>query len=334
MLYVIKANLSWLHFLNIMPSFKRYRRKRKTHRKHPYKEQESEPDPADPSSYEITKVNVHEEKIPQCPAAEAGILPKHPFRMYVVGASGSGKSNFILNLLTRDNMYKDYFDCILVISPTAVQLDPNYEVLNLPDEHYFQPEEEVLERIMEVQKEEVEEKGKAKCDKLLIVLDDIISYKDFVKSPILLKFAVMSRHWNISMMILSQAYHRIPKPIRLQMSSVVFFKGSNKELEVLSEDFGAPGMSSWRFMNGITYATMEKYNFFFIDLHTAIEDGRYRKNLTEHLFTKSARRGFKQFGYQEEEKTNENPQDPQQPSAENNFGFEQQHHPYFNKFKQ
>lgn len=318
-----------------MPKFQRYRRKRKAKTKS-HSEEESE-STAPEASYEITKVNVNEEKIPQCAAAEAGILPTHPFRMYVVGASGSGKSNFILNLLTRDNMYKDYFDCVLIISPTAVQLDPNYAVLDLPDEHYFQPEEEVLERIMEIQKDEVEDKGKEKCDKILLVLDDIISYKDFVKSPILLKFAVMSRHWNISMMVLSQAYHRIPKPIRLQMSSVVFFKGSNKELEVLSEDFGAPGMSSWRFMNGITYATMEKYNFFFIDLHTSIEEGRYRKNLTEHLFTKSARRGFKQFGYEEKNST-DNPQDPetqsqQTPSAENNFGFSQSHHPYFNRFK-
>jgi len=325
-----------------MPHFKRYRRKRPRPRNKQEAPKEAK-QTSKSSSYEITKVNVHEEKIPQCDAAEAGILPKHPFRMYVVGASGSGKSNFILNLLTRENMYKDYFDCILVISPTAVQLDPNYEVLNLPDEHYFQPEEEVLERIMEVQQKEVEDKGKEECDKLLIVLDDIISYKDFVKSPILLKFAVMSRHWNISMMVLSQAYHRIPKPIRLQMSSVVFFKGSNKELEVLSEDFGAPGMSSFRFMNGITYATMEKYNFFFIDLHTSIEDGRYRKNLTEHLFTKALRRGFKQFGYEDKNAaevaqqlttpTAQPTAQPFVPSAANNFGFAQTHHPYFNRFK-
>lgn len=239
-------------------------------------------------------MNLNEEKIPQCQAAEAGILPKHPFRMYVVGASGSGKSNFILNLLTRKNMYKDYFDSILVVSPTAVHLDPNYKVLDLPEEHFYEPDEDVLERIMEVQQEVVEKKGKEKAPKLLLVLDDIVSYTNFTRSPMLLKFAVMSRHWNISMMILSQAYHLIMKPVRLQMSSIVFFKGSNKELEVITEDFGAAGMSKWQFMYGVSYATMEKYNFFFVDLHRDVESGRYRKNLTEHLFTNVRPHGFLQ----------------------------------------
>lgn len=261
--------------------FYRYRRPR--NRKSKLKLKRASKDPI--SDYTITKVNLEEDNIPQCKAAQEGVLPEHPFRMYVVGASGSGKSNFILNLLTRSNMYKGYFDTILVVSPTAVQLDPNYKVLKLPDNHFFQPDELVLERIMEVQEEIVEKKGKSKAPKILLVLDDIISYKTFVSSPILLKFAVMSRHWNISMMILSQAYHSIPKRIRLQMTSIVFFKGSNKELEVLAEDFAVAGKSYKDFMRGISYATAQRYNFFFIDLHKTIENGRYRKNLTHYLFT-------------------------------------------------
>ena len=95
----------------------------------------------------------------------------------------------------------------------------------------------------------------------------------------------MSRHWNISMIVLSQAYHRIAKSIRLQMSSIIYFKGSNKELEVLTEDFGAPGTSKKEFMKIIQDSTNQRYSFFFIDLHRPIEKGRYRQNLTKFLLT-------------------------------------------------
>ena len=265
---------------------KRYRtsympsRKNKSTRK---KHLETIPENKESKSFDITKIDVQQEKIKQPLAAQQGVLPEHPFRMYVVGASGSGKSNYILNLLTRKNMYKDYFDSIIVISPTAAHLDPNYKVLKLPDTNFFMPDEKVLERIMEIQEEQIEEKGKSGSSKTLLVLDDIISYKQFCNSSILLKFAVMSRHWNISMIILSQAYHRIAKSIRLQMSCIIYFKGSNKELEVLTEDFGAPGTSKKQFMKIKEDATNERYSFFFIDLHRPIEKGRYRQILTKHL---------------------------------------------------
>ena len=140
------------------------------------------PEDASSKGFDITKIDVKQEKIKQPVAAQQGVLPEHPFRMYVVGASGSGKSNFILNLLTRKNMYKDYFDSIIVISPTAAHLDPNYKVLKLPDTNFFMPDEKVLERIMEIQEKQIEEKGKVGASKTLLVLDDIISYKQFCNS--------------------------------------------------------------------------------------------------------------------------------------------------------
>ena len=266
---------------------KRYRKEALTFRKKTSKPltSNSEGKPTSSATFDITKIDVKKEKIPQPQAAKQGILPEHPFRMYVVGASGSGKSNFILNLLTRENMYKDYFDSIIVISPTAAHLDPNYKVLGLPETNFFAPDEKVLERVMEIQEKQVEDGGKTNSSKTLILLDDIISYKQFCNSSILLKFAVMSRHWNISMVVLSQAYHRIAKSIRLQMSCIIYFKGSNKELEVMTEDFGAPGTTKKQFMQLIQEATNERYSFFFIDLHRPIEKGRYRQNLTEFLLT-------------------------------------------------
>lgn len=237
------------------------------------------------NSYEIKPIRVRQNKIAQPKASRIGILPEHPFRMYVVGASGSGKSNLVLNLLSRRDLYCGYFDNIIVISPTALNVDTSYEVLNLDPENFFQPTIEVLEQLKQLQEKRIEEaKGvKNNVKKMLIIFDDIVSHKKFCNSPIFLQYAVMSRHWNISLMILSQAYHRIPKSVRLQMSSLIFFKGSNKELDALTDDFVAPGMSHKTFKNIVSNTTNKRFNFFYVDIHRPIGHGRYRKNLNHEI---------------------------------------------------
>lgn len=237
------------------------------------------------NDFEIRPIVTKNNNVKQPDAAKKGVLPEHPFRMYIIGASGSGKSNLVLNLLSRSTMYQGYFDNLIVISPTAMNIDTSYEVLNLSDENFFKPEIKVLESIKDLQEKRIEEaKGdKSKVKKMLIIFDDIVSHKKFCNSPIFLQFAVMSRHWGVSLMILSQAYHRIPKSIRLQMSSIIFFKGSNKELEVLTEDFNAPGLSAKEFKNIVSEATNTRYNFFYVDINRAIGSGRYRQNLTKEI---------------------------------------------------
>lgn len=261
------------------------KKRRKQGKNRPSSSIEKDEEEEDINDFIIRPIKTANNKIKQPQGAKRGILPEHPFRWYIVGASGSGKSNFVVNMLSRSSMYKNYFHSILVISPTALYLDPTYAALNLPEDNYYPPEEEVLFAIMDTQQEKVNEMGKKNAPRVLVLLDDFISYKKFTNSPILLKFAVMSRHWNISMMLLSQAYHRVPKSIRLQMSAVTYFKGSNKEQQVLSEDFGAPGMSHKAFIDKINYATAEPYNFFFVDLHRPIHKNRYRKNLEEVIIS-------------------------------------------------
>lgn len=231
--------------------------------------------------FKISKIDVGIEEVEQAPAASMGILPTHPFRMYIVGASGSGKTNLLLNILTREEMYADYFDSILILSPTALHLDKSYQVLGLDENHFLDCSVDSLERIRDIQSSYVEEKGIEETPKTLVILDDIISFTKFCNSDILRQFSVMSRHWNISMVVLSQAYHRIPKTIRLQMSAVIFFKGSNKEVDVLIEDLAPAGYTKRQFKRKIHYATDQKFSFLFVDLNRSIEQGRYRKNLEE-----------------------------------------------------
>ena len=235
-------------------------------------------------NYQITKIDVNDGEIPQPIASQRRILPKHPFRWYIVGASGSGKSNLLLNLLTKDQFLKGYFDSIEIISPTALHLDPIYRNLDLQDDHFFLPYVEVLDQIMLEQEQRVKRLGKSKSPKILVILDDFISYKSFARSDELVKFAVMSRHWNISLILLSQAYHRVEKSVRLNMNVISYFKGTNPEMETLADDVGAPGLNKREFKRLINYATDEPYSFFYINMQEPPKGGRYRKNLTEVIY--------------------------------------------------
>ena len=235
--------------------------------------------------YAISAIPTSKSEIKQCEASNTGVLPTHPFRAYVVGASGSGKSNLLISLLSRPDMYKDYFDKIFILSPTANKLDDSYKILNLDEDCYFDPANgiELLKVIESIQKKNIKKAGIGKAPKVLIVMDDIISYKKFMRSKMLLKFFIMSRHYGISIILLSQAYHRVPKSIRLNVSTLMFFRGSQKENETINEDYCAPGCNKREFLKLINEATKERYNFLFIDLNRSIENGRYRKNLTEKL---------------------------------------------------
>jgi Cdc6-like AAA superfamily ATPase len=234
-------------------------------------------------NYEIKAIPTSKTNIPQCQGAMDGVVFKHPFRLYIVGASGSGKSNLLLNLMSRTEFYKGYFDEVFVISPTANELDDSYAILDLPPERFFQPNVEVLSVIESIQKKNIEKKGIGNAPKILIILDDVISYRKFTSSKQLLKLFVMGRHYGISLCLLSQAYHRILKSIRLNMSCMIYFKGSLKESQTIFEDYCPPGYSKKECMEMIHSATRVKWSFLCIDLHKSIEDGRYRKGLTENL---------------------------------------------------
>jgi hypothetical protein len=236
----------------------------------------------------IKEIKINSKKVKQCPLAEAKVIPAHPHRTYIVGCSGSGKTNLLLNLLTRDGYYKDWYDVVIVISPTALSLDQSYKEIekrtkyrNGKDLLFFECNEEVLKTILDMQ-EDADQK------KVLVILDDFVSYKKFTNSNELLRFAVQSRHYNISMMVLSQCYYLVPKSIRLNMSALFYFKGNAQETETISEMYCPGGYSKKEFIELIEKATEEPYSFIHINTHIPLHGKipRYRAGITGNLLGK------------------------------------------------
>eukprot|EP00935_MAST-01C_sp_MAST-1C-sp1_P000752 g752.t1 len=58
-------------------------------------------------------------------------------------------------------MYKDYFNDIYIISPTAGNLDQTYNILGLDESSYFEPSIEILSTIMEIQQEKMDKVGES-----------------------------------------------------------------------------------------------------------------------------------------------------------------------------
>ena len=90
------------------------------------------------TDYTIKPLDTDKNKIPQRAISKVGVLAKYPFSWIISGKSGSGKTQLLLNSLSRENMLKDYYHIIIIFSPTANDLDDTYDVLgDIPKENFI-----------------------------------------------------------------------------------------------------------------------------------------------------------------------------------------------------
>jgi len=231
----------------------------------------------------IREISTRKSDIDQCHAAQHKLVPKHPFRFMLSGASGSGKTTVLLNLLKRfyiNNDKSSYFDEIYAIGPT-VKFDDMWKELDLDDDHLIEkPTIEVLEQIYKEAEEEVKQKGIDRSTKILIVFEDIISHAKFMRSTEFLKAYVMGRHFGISVMVCTQSFTKVPRACRLQCTQIAFFPSSQSEMKLMNEEYCPPHTSRREFFDVMHYATTpdaeDEYPFLYID-HPAKPEDRFRK---------------------------------------------------------
>jgi hypothetical protein len=220
-------------------------------------------------------------ELPQTLGMETGVIPRFPSMMLLVGKSGSGKSNLLVNLTKDPDLMGSYFDEIYFISPTAA-VDDLVEHLDLKPENLWSDLSQAvtnLEILLDNQAHDVERYGIAKTNKVLVLVDDAVADKHFIKSDILTKVAIHGRHNLISSIICTQSYTKVPRVIRLQASGLALFPSSQNEVKLLVEDYCPANHSKKSFEKVVKSATDEPYNFLFIQNHCRKMTDRYRKNL-------------------------------------------------------
>lgn len=227
--------------------------------------------------------------IEQRPFMKEDIVPRHSSSVIFNGRSGSGKSNLLINLLSRPEFYgrtkpKDeksqYFDIIFLFSPTADGGDDLVRFLKIPEKRIFtHPDTKVLDNILKTQKDFIAEKGLDKSPKILIIFEDIQSNNGrIMNSPSFLKCFIQARHLNVSTWLLGQSWTRTPRACRLQANNIFFFPSSGSEVELLVKEFCPPHTDKKQFQKLVEHATKEQYNFLHIQMRQPPEK-RFRKNL-------------------------------------------------------
>jgi hypothetical protein len=160
-------------------------------------------------------------------------LGQYGFFMLIVGGPGSGKTNFILNLLTVPNkFYHKIFDRVYIWSP-SLHTAPS---IKLPKDRTFDLlEMDDLNKIIEEQKESDRH--------TLLVFDDMVTVLEKNMRP-MLRLIYNRRHMSatgkgsISIIVTSQKFNKVPKELRVAASQVVMFNSQNRrEMRDFYEEF-------------------------------------------------------------------------------------------------
>lgn len=227
-------------------------------------------------SLEVLKLKDIKKKINKLDDKLHPHLPKHAFLMLMIAPPRSGKSALIANLLANQNFYNalEYWDEVFYVSPTqkfdrtTMHYLPKLDnVIQIDDEDTLNRLDIFLKEIMDDQMKRLDEvdskTGKQKeMQRILIILDDCLGYLN--TNNALPNICTRYRHYNMSFIITSQSFRRLPLVIRNCANQVVFFKMNNEqEVEKLFDEY----LSAYH-PNAINIAksiTSTKYNFVYLN---------------------------------------------------------------------
>lgn len=195
-----------------------------------------------------------------------------PFRMCVVAPSGSGKTNFVLNLIRVFSHGKGTFTDITII--TRNKDEPLYNWLVGQDDNI-----KVLEGIHNNPKLDDYDK---KSNHLLI-WDDLMLSKNLKDVA---EYYIRARKKNVSLMFLAQAYSTIPQDIRKNSTYLVLFDlgGSKRNRDYILNEWSSE-LTKEQLREIYNDATGEKLHPLIIQGGKTEKNKKYRKGFTEFFNT-------------------------------------------------
>jgi hypothetical protein len=233
-------------------------------------------------SLKIEKIKTNKSKIKLRPYMEQGIIPKHPFRCILNSISGGGKTTLLMNLMTKPQFYKGYFDETYIYSPT-IGVDDSFEDLHIDEDHILSNLDD-LRAVIDIQKQALKKKPIHKVAKVLIIFEDMQSSTKVLNNPDFVKLYLMGRHFSISTFFTSQHFKKTPKAVRSQATDLFLFQGNENERRLIIEEFTPPmkGFTKKDMIDLMDYVFDKPYNFMYINMTQPFKT-RYRKNLGEIL---------------------------------------------------
>ncbi len=192
-----------------------------------------------------------------------------PFRLVCVAPSGSGKTNFIVDLISKFSAPpKGTYNTITIITRNADE--PLYNFLKTKDDGIVI--KEGLSNLPNLDDFDKELQH-------LVVLDDLVLQKNLDRVA---SYYIRCRKLNVSVCFLSQSYFAIPKIIRQNSNYLVLLKLSgDRELKLILSE-GGLGIEKDDLLKLYNYATKEKFSPLIVD-YDKDQSQRFRKGYHEIL---------------------------------------------------
>ena len=195
-------------------------------------------------------------------------------RILMIGASGTGKSNALLNFIERSS---GEFHKIIICSFSTTD-EPLYNFL-----HQKIPDVELINKIEDVPKvqdfDDIE-KNKPK----LIVFDDFVGLST-KQMKILTDYAISSRKFGFTTVFISQNYTSVPKVISRNCNYIFVFKINDRiSIKRIISNHSLSGLITPERIEQLYYFCVgQPLGFLLIDLKTLDEKKRFRCGFLQFL---------------------------------------------------
>jgi hypothetical protein len=190
-----------------------------------------------------------------------------PARIGIIGASGSCKTNWLLNFIGL----VDRWDTITIYAKTLSEPLYQYLLDCLKQTNIIVKAYDTIDEVHPCSDYSPKKNN-------LIVIDDFISANPKQLRPISDIF-IMGRKWGISCCFISQSYYKIPQIIRQNLSHIVIFKISTKnDLNRVIDD-NSLDLDIHKALKLLKYIrNLGPTNFMLIDKNSDENDLKYRIN--------------------------------------------------------
>ena len=209
-------------------------------------------------------------------------IPDHSYRILIIGGSGSGKTNTLLNLINNQpDIDKIYLYAKDLYEPKYQFLINKRESIGL--KHFNDPKAfiEYSNDMHDVYKN-IDDYNPDKENKILIVFDDMIA--DMINNKklnsIVTELFIRGRKLNISLVFITQSYFKVPKDVRLNTTHFFIMKIPNKrELQQIVLNHSSD-IDFKDFVKIYKKCTDDPYSFLVNDTTLSSDNPlRFRKNL-------------------------------------------------------
>ena len=212
-------------------------------------------------------------------------IPDHPYRILIIGGSGSRKINTLLNLINEqrdiDKIYLYAKDLSESKYEHLISNRENAEIKHLNDPKAFTDCSNTINDVYE----NIDHYNPNRKRKVLIVFDDMIAdimtYKKF--QSIIKQLFIRCRKINIPHVFITQSDFSVPKDVRLNSTHLIMKINNRKELQNIAFNHSAD-IDYKDFIKIYRECTKEPYNFLTIDTTLPSTNTlRFSKNLFDTL---------------------------------------------------